>query len=59
VNVIAGTMIEKIENQLAQLIIYIGAIDALAEAYRASDDATKHAFLFGTVYDALWDAAVV
>jgi hypothetical protein len=52
-------MIEKIENQLAQLIIYIGAIDALAEAYRASDDATTHAFLFGTVYDALWDAAVV
>jgi hypothetical protein len=56
---IATGMIEKIENQLAQLILYIGSIDALSEEYRVADDPQNDPFLFGTVYDGLWDAAVV
>lgn len=55
----ANDMIERIENQLGQLILYVGSIDALAEAYRAADGLDNDPFLFGTVYDALWDAAVI
>lgn len=56
---ISAAMIEKIENQLSQLILYIGAIDALSEEYRLAGKLQSDPFLFGTVYDALWDAAVV
>jgi hypothetical protein len=52
-------MVEKLENQLAQVILYIGAIAALSEAYRAHEKLQQDPFLFGTVYDGLWDAAVV
>src|SRR5690606_924458 len=55
----ATLMIEKIENRLAQLILSIEAIQPLADAYRAADRLDKDPFLFGTVYDGLWDAAVV
>lgn len=53
------TMAEKLENQLAQLILYIGAIDILSETYRTNENLRQDAFLFGTVYDSLWDAAIV
>ena len=56
---IAAAMIEKLENQLSQLILYIGAIDALSEEYRSAGNPQGDPFLFGTVYDGLWDAAVV
>lgn len=56
---IAAAMIEKLENQLSQLILYIGAIDALSEEYRSAGNPQNDPFLFGTVYDGLWDAAVV
>ena|SRR5690606_4042205 len=56
---IAESMIEKLENQLCQLILYIGAIDALSEEYRLNESFRGDPFLFGTVYDGLWDAAVV
>src|SRR5690606_40145319 len=56
---IAESMIEKLENQLCQLILYIGAIDALSEEYRHNESFRGDPFLFGTVYDGLWDAAIV
>src|SRR5690606_15079900 len=52
---IAAAMIEKLENQLSQLILYIGAIDALSEEYRSAGNPQNDPFLFGTVYDGLWD----
>lgn len=54
-----ASMAEKIENQLAQIILYIGAIDSLSEAYRAHENLRQDVFLFSTVYDGLWDAAIV
>ena len=54
-----AVMAEKIENQLAQLILYIGAIDSLSEAYQTHENLRQDAFLFSTVYDGLWDAAIV
>lgn len=52
-------MMEKLENQLAQVILYLGAIDSLAEAYRDNARLQQDEFLFGTVYNSLWDALVV
>lgn len=52
-------MIEKIENQLGQLILYVGAIDAISEEYRVADEPQHDPFLFGIIYDGLWDAAIV
>ena len=52
-------MIEKLENQLAQVLLYIGALDALAESYRAHESLRHDTFLFGAVYESLWDALIV
>lgn len=54
----AAQMITKIENQLAQLILYAGAITALSERAKINDG-PHDPFLFGTIYEALWDAAIV
>lgn len=51
-------MVSTLENQLAQLILYVGAITAVSEKAKASEGG-HDPFLFGTVYDALWDAAIV
>ena len=58
-NNLPASMAERIENQLAQVIIYIGTIDSLSEVYRANEKLRADAFLFHTVYDSLWDAAIV
>ncbi len=49
---------EKIESQLSQLILYIGAIDALSETYRSCIDLRQDPFLFHTVYESLWDGII-
>lgn len=50
---------EKVESQLSQVILYLGAIDSLAEAYRECETLRQDAFLFQTVYEALWEALIV
>ena len=52
-------MTQKLENQLAQVIVYLGAIDSLAAASRDDESLQQDVFLFDTVYSSLWDAAVI
>lgn len=52
-------MTDKLVNQLAQLILYIEAIDSLSKEYPLNESHRGDSFLFGTVYDGLWDAAIV
>ena len=52
-------MVEKIEHQLAQVILYLGAIDALSEMYRSCGTQQHDPFLFRTVYESLWDGVIV
>jgi hypothetical protein len=52
-------IVEKLEKQLAHIILYIGAIDSLAAMYRGHADLREDAFLFSTVYGSLWDAVIV
>ena len=54
-----ASIAEKIENQLAQVILYVGAIDSLLEAYQSQPRLRHDAFLFRTVYESLWDAVIV
>lgn len=49
---------EKIENQLSQVILYIGAIDVLSEKYRSCTQLRQDSFLFNTVYESLWDGVI-
>ncbi len=58
-NTFQASIAEKIENQLAQIIVYVGAIDSLSEAYRTQPELRHDAFLFRTVYESLWDAVIV
>lgn len=53
------SIIEKLENQVAQAILYLGSIEVLAEAYRENETLRGDPFLFSTVYQALWDALIV
>lgn len=55
----AARIAEKVENQLSQVILYLGAIDSLAEAYRECEALRHDAFLFHTVCGGLWDALIV
>jgi hypothetical protein len=52
-------IVERIEQQIAQVILYLGAIDALAEMSRACVTPQQDAFLFQTVYESLWDGVIV
>jgi hypothetical protein len=51
-------IVEKIENQISQVILYIGAIDALSETYRSCTKLREDPFLFHTVYESLWDGVI-
>lgn len=55
--------LEEVESQLSEAIYTLCALEAVAKAWREAK-ATKSSllndrFLFGTVYDALWDSLVV
>ncbi len=54
--------LKAVENQLVEAIRTLCAIEALAESWRISKrtrpDLLQDSFLFGTVYDALWDSLV-
>lgn len=55
----ASTIAEKVENQLAQVILYLGGIEELSALWRSSPELRQDPFLFGTVYEALWDGLIV
>ncbi len=52
-------MLNKLESQLAKTILCLGAIEVLAETYRDNENMRQDAFLFDTVYGALWDALII
>ncbi|WP_447936324.1 AbiU2 domain-containing protein [Thermomonas fusca] len=49
----------KLEDQLAQVIERIGAIRTLHKLYQEQIELRQDTFLFNTMYDSLWDSAIV
>lgn len=53
------TMLDVLESQLCQAIVWLEAIKAISLAWNQSTVVRSSHFFSGTVYDALWDALII
>ena len=53
------TMLDVLESQLCQAIVWLEAIKAISLAWNQSTVVRCNRFFSATVYDALWDALII